>query len=552
MATTRNPGRIIVLVTDNDDLEENVRNSVKELEDTLADFPEAKIFAGAEVKHRSSSTAAKTVLDPILAAAWNPVLIIVDAAVRADTGDLVPGDGAAAIEFLNWIEKKLPDVPVLVAAPEASEDIQRKVLSRRNVSLWGVEQDKSTDADSGAIFAETLAGLALASTKPRRRITIDVRRTCARYRVSNGDYEYVSSGDIAYNELPTIEYLMRRLDKFSPLQNGVVALLWEDTLQGFGKNLFDVLIKDTVGPHVVEMLKTTPGVEDASGSEIDLRFEIDVRTPEYERLFKLPFELVNNYEYGNFLCSRVPMARRIRLNSNNDSRRNRSPLSPSPDGTPLKILFVKGNTRNTVTLARETVDGISRYPLPPLRKIQKELEILQEIAKAPGARRPASVTVMGDEDPPVVGLALRNLLEDRLSKEHFDIVHFAGHSVTLEDDGGTYLIFPDEGEGGMAVPIGDVAGWLNKGDGHLMVLSSCEGTSVKTAMETMKGGAEGVIGFRWEVDDALCVEYFNRFYRSYLKDGRSYSESFRDACREVYGDFNSLPTWASAVAVLRD
>jgi hypothetical protein len=143
MATTRNPGRIIVLVTDNDDLEENVRNSVKELEDTLADFPEAKIFAGAEVKHRSSSTAAKTVLDPILAAAWNPVLIIVDAAVRADTGDLVPGDGAAAIEFLNWIEKKLPDVPVLVAAPEASEDIQRKVLSRRNVSLWGVEQDKS-------------------------------------------------------------------------------------------------------------------------------------------------------------------------------------------------------------------------------------------------------------------------------------------------------------------------------------------------------------------------------------------------------------------------
>jgi CHAT domain-containing protein len=182
----------------------------------------------------------------------------------------------------------------------------------------------------------------------------------------------------------------------------------------------------------------------------------------------------------------------------------------------------------------------------------KELKILQECVRSQCSRAVDVLTVIGDEKPHLFGDALRKALEAQLVDGHFDIFHFAGHSISFGPNKGTYLIFPGEHGTADAVPIERIADWVSRGGCHLIVLSSCEGASVLTAMEAMRCGAEGVIGFRWIVDDQLCVNYFKRFYESYLKEGHSYSVSFRDACNEVSEEVNKLPTWASAVAVLRD
>ena len=159
--------------------------------------------------------------------------------------------------------------------------------------------------------------------------------------------------------------------------------------------------------------------------------------------------------------------------------------------------------------------------------------------------------MLGGGLEPVVGIALRDQIKTHLLEGHYDIFHFCGHSTTLSD-GSTFLILPgDKGEA-LSLSVRAVAEWAREGKCRLVALSSCRGSSVRTAIETMRRGVEAVVGFRWDVDDRICIEYFRQFYRAYLIDDRSISEAYRDACRSVQLTDLGSPLWASALAVVRD
>jgi CHAT domain-containing protein len=143
------------------------------------------------------------------------------------------------------------------------------------------------------------------------------------------------------------------------------------------------------------------------------------------------------------------------------------------------------------------------------------------------------------------------LVRDSLVKGGYDILHFSGHSISA-GAAGTFLVFPDREERARAVSVRAVADWVGEGSCRLVVLSSCGGASLRTAIETMKAGAEAVLGFRWEVEDAHCVDFFRRFYSAYLTEKRSLSAAYCEACRFVQKLDMGKPIWASAVAVVND
>jgi CHAT domain-containing protein len=139
-----------------------------------------------------------------------------------------------------------------------------------------------------------------------------------------------------------------------------------------------------------------------------------------------------------------------------------------------------------------------------------------------------------------------------VSNEKFDILHFSGHSITLPDNGGTFLIFPDKSGVGRGVSMRVVADWVREAGIRMVLLSSCSSSSLRTAIELMRTKADAVIGFRWDVNDHACVEYFENFYRMYVKQRKSIAEAYCGACRKVRMSSHGLPIWASAIAVVKD
>ncbi|MGF6743936.1 CHAT domain-containing protein [Paraburkholderia atlantica] len=532
---------IVVLVTDDEVMEEKIGNCVEQLEDALGRFPMLARYVDPRIKRKSCARNARDALDPLYAEAIKPALIVMDAWLSEEPNRRLQRREKPAVDLLAWLESELPDIPVLVASWEPGELVQRKALGRMNTGLLTLKEDSGPEDDSAMAFAEALAGLSIVGTATRRRYTIDVGSKSASYRVFNDGYKIIASGEIGYRDNTIIDEIAKGITEKEP-----------DMLQlrAWGRILFDMLIEDTVGNHFTEILRNPTLKVGASNIDIELRFEIGFETPDREKIFSLPFELAN--QHNSFLCSRVPTARRLRLAAVNGIASVSPPVASTVTPYGCRVLFVKSLVSNTVKVADEKGTPLGAYRFSKLGNIDTELEILRHFQDSQGKRYVGSLTIIGDENPPLVGRALRDRLKNLLTEEEFDIVHFAGHSFKHDGDGSTYLVLPDTPGEALAVNVTSLAAWLPEGGCHLMVLSSCEGASVLTAMETMKRGAEGMIGFRWKVEDNLCADYFDEFYRSYLWSGRSIAESFRDASVGVHSGVRQVPTWASAVAVLRD
>ncbi|KVL96222.1 hypothetical protein WT02_15935 [Burkholderia stagnalis] len=547
--------RPILIVTGKDQTQVTIYKSLEDLKFAKKQYPELRYFLNGHERLRLNTVeSAKKLLDPWSGEKIAPVLIILDALVSQSTAP-VAREGTAAVDFMEWLDKFHPSIPILVVTTEQqTENVERKVLTRNNASLWRTESP-----DQRNVLAEALAGIApaksmTADARETRRITIDVGRESARYRVSNGRYEFLSSSRISYARRATLDRLIAKVEGFTPWPTTgplVPKERWyEDAIED-GQKLFDVLIRDTVGTHPIELLKNPPLSPETDPPKLDLRFEIDDNLSDYEKLFKLPFELVNDIDSDGVLCARIPMARRIRVNRT-ELEESKGADTFADAGRALRVLFMDANVSGNVRLQKSESPIMTRsYTFAPLKTTAKELAVLQSCAATLGVEKMEPPEVVGRAQDGLVGDSLREEVRSKLTHGCFDIFHFCGHSITL-DDGLTYLIFPGERDTPLAVSIREVADWLRMGHCKTVVLSSCEGASALTAIETMRRGVEGMLGFRWMVEENLCVEYFRRFYESYLIRKSSFCEAYRFACSQLQLAKDGSPAWASALAVLRD
>ncbi|MEM5317161.1 CHAT domain-containing protein [Paraburkholderia sp. JHI869] len=548
--------RVILLLTNHPVLPELIRQRIEELSYLQDSFPDATSFVELDIVDLRSMEDARTWFGAAAPTGNEAALVILDPLVSANSNLQAGHGGQAPIEFLGWLSSEHPVVPVLIASPAPAEDLQREVLGRPRTGLWLMGSDDPDEPDGSADFAEALAGLAVESPRDSLRYTISVGDEAARYVVMRGNYKIASTTAIAYGIPNAIESVLRRIRRFYSSDQTVSRDNADTIFFDAGNKLYDLLMRKTIGPGIIGVLggKGAAGVPQIKVN-MDLRFEIKVGSPDHDEMFNLPFEFMSEdseQDANRCFCSRVPMARRLNLGP-----RLRARGSGRTQGfeaqKEYRMLFMSCDVGNTPMLRLDRDRELRRVGLNYLRNIELERKTLRECGMEGGARRISALIELGNGTSPSVGVRLRDELRRRLKTGGFDIFHFSGHSVILPSvQHGPLLVLPDEPPYALAVPICEVAQWLNEGNCKLMVLASCESVSVVTVTETMRGGAEGILGFRWEVDDKKCAEFFDRFYRAYFRQGSSLAESFRDACIDTTPVETQLPQWASAVAVLRD
>src|SRR5436190_16907724 len=133
-------------------------------------------------------------------------------------------------------------------------------------------------------------------------------------------------------------------------------------------------------------------------------------------------------------------------------------------------------------------------------------------------------------------------LRDELSNG-YDIVHFAGHSITEDIDGftkRTWLILPGDRQGeAVALPIDEFAKLTGQAGVRLVYLSSCQGSSPRTVRELVSQGVPYSIGFRWDVHDTDAPVLAHAFYKALFdKSPTTIGSAFRTACSRTSQELN--------------
>jgi hypothetical protein len=221
----------------------------------------------------------------------------------------------------------------------------------------------------------------------------------------------------------------------------------------------------------------------------------------------------------------------------------------------LKILLVLGAKGGDAAFNSEVSGARRSGLLASLSQATSVKKYLDEISQSGTIKRSTTLEVLDAEAGR--DLDFQHALEERLTTTDYDIVHFFGHSVGGPE--GTFLFAPGGTEGtARAINIRAVAKWFGDKVGgktkppFLVFLSSCESGSPRTAVEMMKAGVINVIGFRWEVEEAVAVEFIRTFYKAYIQMGEPVTESYRNACANALALDVSNPGWVAATVFARD
>jgi CheY-like chemotaxis protein len=531
----------ITLITDDNDNAELIGAACKDLINRTDAHPVVERFVDSQLTRWVTAATAEAELET-MRVCDNPALIILDIMVRRETRGGIPGTGAAGINLLDWLTARKPDIPVIVLRAQGIEGLEARLLQRLNIESLSIGHD-----DFNGEFAKALSWLSVKTPSARRRITVQVGHYDTCYSIKDGHREVKSERHQYANE-KLLDELGQKTDAFRP-----ACATWQKTVRELGDEVFKSVIHGTLGPHILTLLRQRVPVKNESHPSVDLRFEIFVPRNELAKHFGVPFELAKHPDdIDNYLCTRVPMARRMRFEDTQDDDINRS-AEPWPPDRRLRMLFINASFDGSATVQHEVTGEDIEVGVGRLDNTAAELKVVRYFSTVDGGEVLEPPTVLGGSANRICAQTLHDQFETLVTEGNFDLVHFAGHSVTVDGGGGTFLILPGRGGRGIGISVREIAEWIRQGGSRLVfVLSSCSGSSLRTAIETMRAGAEAVIGFRWDVNDEACVEYFRRFYKEYLRNKRTLPESYCEACRRIFISKRGLPIWASAIAVVRD
>jgi hypothetical protein len=331
---------------------------------------------------------------------------------------------------------------------------------------------------------------------------------------------------------------------------------WARRIHTDGGLLFNDLVISTLGRGLFAHLEQAAG----GLAKLAFRFRVEDAT-----LYSAPFEAAvreseqpfsgeeDDFDQHPFVLIYAPIARRMKGVTLRTA-------SASVMPRPARLLFIRsqlgeseaGATEINIVGVQETdrEDGRSRLKPIEFRKldhIDRERDYLQSLETAGSALFSMEVLDFSKGCGP--GGAETTLLRT-LNEKNFDVVHFAGHSLTTRN-GLTLLVLPSDRPGeaeGMSIHA--FAEGVAAANARLVYLSSCEGSSANTVASLGQRGVPHVIGFRWIVDDERAAEFARLFYSELFgPKSAMISGAFRAACRGVYKPehVEASPIWASPV-----
>ena len=332
---------------------------------------------------------------------------------------------------------------------------------------------------------------------------------------------------------------------------------WARRIHDDGRLLFRELIIATLGPGLFSHLEL------AAGGLRNLAFRFRV---EDVSLYCAPFEATvrlsglppmgtdDDFTQSPFVLVNAPIARRMNAANLYMVARSQQELRAA------RVLFIRSQVGENQAGAtgwdiarvpeRDPETGrfrLSNFEFRRLENIDRELSDLKSLATK-------DCTIFNLE---VLDLSARAdprgaevLLKEELTLNQYDVVHFAGHSLTTRD-GLTLLLLPG-GKPGQAegMSVQDFADWAAASGARLAYLSSCQGSSANAVANLAQRGVAHVIGFRWDVDDDRAADFARYFYNDLFgKQSSSICNAFRTACRGVYEPMHieASAIWASPI-----
>jgi hypothetical protein len=548
-------------------------------------------FGQLKMTRYSSAKRADTKLFSIPAERAALKLVVLDGTVRKENTGGTLSNNVAAMALLDWLTDNMPAAPVIVLASNRVEGLDLRISRREQSNIRTLD---IAEADFAAEFARVLHGLLPGTRAARTRVALRVREFSARRYTLNGK-DLIKGPLYEYRNLTELRELLNSANEFSPMANGKVQEKWPERFGKLGDDVYSSLIRGTIGEHIAGLYRQKKEREESkarleagtdTGPSSELRFDFAVKENGTSLLYALPFELVRpTADEGNFLCTRVPMARRIhfiktrkhRVTEDDDDtgdviqqqiEDDDEDEEDDPDSLPslladepvrpkrpLRVLFINASfAGGTVIDPEKPGDKVQIIGLHELANTPDELKAVRSFASkkkdgSPPLLEPVTVV---NSAAYKTAQKFQERIEYLVKKYSFDILHFSGHSTTLSEDRGTFFVLPDASGVGKAVSVRVMAEWVQAAGVRLVLLSSCSGSSLRTTIEIMRTNAEAVLGFRYDVDDYACVEYFKRFYHLYLEERKTVPEAYCGACSKAHSATIALPIWASAIAVVKN
>lgn len=445
-----------------------------------------------------------------------------------------------------------------------SKDVGKRLLSASRPLRPQFLSLDSSDRDCRKDAQDALA--MLPSLQPRRqqqRLPVSAQIKI-RFGITNlqCEWELIGKGHLASQRQRTslhiqrpadFRFLLDRVRTYCPItkssgprQNLEAAKGWYNEVRDRGSQLFNTLLQAGLrDPYESALIHC-----DRELDRLNLHFDVDPDLHDVSIEYLVDQEQVEPH----FLMLRSPMARSLAVAASisEDAR----PQDPRPP----RILSVFSDVADhTVALSREgRWSGVRFEPLPRMPGLETELAYFRDLeANLPRASRPRILHASGWKDEK--GESLYDALQAELapSQKPYDIIHFAGHCFAppgkVAGKSHAFLMMARPGERyADPLPIETFANWVKPHGARLVFLSACHSMTGATAYAMTADGISAVVGFRWDLPDAVAPQFVKTFYDKLLGRPRvSIAEALRHAKSKMYVDYTDNPIWAAPMLVMR-
>jgi hypothetical protein len=142
-------------------------------------------------------------------------------------------------------------------------------------------------------------------------------------------------------------------------------------------------------------------------------------------------------------------------------------------------------------------------------------------------------------------------LQEVLSRQRWELVHYAGHSLYKGKRGEGYLLFP-HGKDADVVTLMEFSTWLRDCDTQLVFLSSCHSSEEGFVFELAANKIPSIIGFRWDIDDDKAFLCAQRFYTHLFMEGRTLEYAFLETRRDMHRKHPKNRVWAAPMLIMQE
>jgi hypothetical protein len=468
-----------------------------------------------------------------------PGLIIIDASTSSDDKSADGESGKAVLQFLRELREDRSRIPAIVLLTHRMEEIESHCASSKFDYDLNIDDIGHDSIDIALQRLKVVAGeedshdYAIEIIVERGTWNVELLRDGKSVRKKNSFNLNPARMTMYANDFRKWKMLTRNVEDGRTCMRPPAG--WQSYFRAVGETLYRDLIVSLLSDDLEDIQRTRDGLQ-----RTYVRFHVP------NDLFAVPFEALYDANADRFLCTVSPIVRRV-------SRESpiRGPNDRNVATGDLNVLFVKAQVEGMLKLVDDSDRSVSEEQwFDPLCNLDGEEAYFQTMKDKLGKRGRGTVSFLTQ---PAAGLSFAETLEDVLKGQHYDFVHFAGHSFTTTE-GSTLLILPSpRPDRVVGLPVESFARWAGRAGVRFAYLSSCRGGSWEGVRTMVDNGVPQVLGFRWDVEDDKAARFAQIFYERLLDRDESFVAAYRDACEALHTESKSAnPIWASPVMIIQN